>query len=313
MFDVIIDTGSPITWLSSSSCMTKTCLTATRFHCDSSTSCKTLNNTFSASYVSGQGISGHYVAETYTIDSLQFRGAAGIVTQNKAQLPAKVDGIMGLCRRLRSGGSAGGEITFGGVDTTKFRGEITYVNCAGERPWSIPSGGTTVGSTRINVNGALAAIDTGTTAMLVPRAIPGAIRVVAPFLTTQEGLWYMPCSGDTVVTMTFGTLTFQIPHTHLALQSALSKTQQGDYYLSAVMFPSGSTVSIQEWLIGDVFLKNVYSVFDFGTNAATGGRIGFAHLGTGGLSNGAAAGVGVGRGKMTGSILIVLSVMYTML
>lgn len=57
----------------------------------------------------------------------------------------------------------------------------------------------------------------------------------------------------------------------------------------------------------------VYSVFDFGTNAATGGRIGFAHLGTGGLNNGADAGVGVGRGRMTGSILVVLSVMYTML
>ncbi|KAG9064278.1 hypothetical protein KI688_003466 [Linnemannia hyalina] len=204
--------------------------------------------------------------------------AAGIVTQNKAQLPAKVDGIMGLwyyatgsavpilnvlrnntllSRNMigiwlqsttpngQSGGSAGGEITFGGVDTTKFHGEITYVNCAGERPWSIPVGGITVGSTKINVNRALAAIDTGTTAMLVPRvisdaingAIPGAIRV-----TTQEGRWYMPCSGDTVVTMTFGTLTFQIPYTHLALQSERSKTQQGDYCLSAVMFPSGSNV-----------------------------------------------------------------------
>lgn len=51
-------------------------------------------------------------------------------------------------------------------------------------------GGITVGGTEINVNGALAAIDTGTTAMLVPRAIsdaingaiPGAIRVVTPFL-----------------------------------------------------------------------------------------------------------------------------------
>lgn len=100
------------------------------------------------------------------------------MTQNKAQLPSKVDGIMGLWyyaagsavpilnvlsnntllpRNMigiwlqsttpngRSSGSgvapgassAGGEITFGGVDTTKFQGEITYVNCAGKRPWSV--------------------------------------------------------------------------------------------------------------------------------------------------------------------------------
>ncbi|KAG0292723.1 hypothetical protein BGZ97_005521, partial [Linnemannia gamsii] len=313
-FNVIIDTGSPITWLSSSTCVTETCLTAARFHCDSSTSCKTLNNTFSASYVSGQGVSGHYVAETYTIGSLKFRGAAGIVTQNNARLPPMVDGIMGLWyyaagssvpilnvlrnntllpRNMvgiwlhsttpngkQSGGATvlpgshtpGGEITFGGVDTTKFQGEITYVDCEGRRPWSVPVGGITVGGTKINVSGALVAIDTGTTAMLVPRAIsdsingaiPGAIKV-----STQGGLWYMPCSGDTVITMTFGTLTFQIPYTHLAIQSARSKTQQGEYCLSAVMFPTGSTVTIQEWLIGDVFLKNVYTVFDFGTNSAT--------------------------------------------
>ncbi|KAF8942467.1 hypothetical protein BGZ47_006449 [Haplosporangium gracile] len=283
------------------------------------------------------------------------KGSLGIMSP--AQLPPRVDGIMGLWyyaagsavpilnvlrnntvlprnmigiwlqsttpngRSNDSGAlpgaySAGGEITFGGIDTTKFRGEITYVDCAGKRPWSVPVGGMTVGGTRINVNGALGTIDTGTTAMLVPRAIsdsingaiPGAVRV-----TTQGGRWYMPCSGDTVITMTFGKLTFQIPYTHLALQSARSKTQQGDYCLSAVMFPTGSTVTIQEWLIGDVFLKNVYSVFDFGTNVATGGRIGFAHLETGESNNAAA-----GNGRMSGmtvqrSILIALSLTYLML
>ncbi|KAG0296684.1 hypothetical protein BGZ96_008854 [Linnemannia gamsii] len=280
-----------------------------------------------------------------------------MVTQNKAQLPPKVDGIMGLWYYAagssvpilnvlrnntllpsdmigiwlqsktpngRSGGatvplsgySAGGEITFGGVDATKFQGEITYIDCAGKRPWTIPVGGITVGGTKINVSGALAAIDTGTTAMLVPRAIsdsingaiPGAIKV-----STQGGLWYMPCSGDTVTTMTFGNLTFQIPYTHLALQSARSKTQQGDYCLSAVMFPTGSTVTIEEWLIGDIFIKNVYTVFDFGTNAATGGRIGFAQLKTGGPNNGATGNAKVSKSIVRGSILITLSVIYAML
>lgn len=123
----------------------------------------------------------------------------------------------------------------------------------------------------------------------------------------------MPCSGDTVITMTFGTLTFQIPYTHLAIQSARSKTQQGEYCLSAVMFPTGSTVTIQEWLIGDVFLKNVYTVFDFGTNSATGGRIGFAQLGTSGSDNGAARSGRVSGSRVRGSVLVALSVIYAML
>jgi len=41
-------------------------------------------------------------------------------------------------------------------------------------------------------------------------------------------------------------------------------------------------VSIEQWLVGDAFLKNVYSVFDF-SSATT--RIGFAQLGTNGSSN----------------------------
>lgn len=55
-------------------------------------------------------------------------------------------------------------------------------------------GGITVGGAKIDVNGALAAIDTGTTAMLVPRAIsdaingaiPGAVRVVTHFLVFKN-------------------------------------------------------------------------------------------------------------------------------
>jgi hypothetical protein len=31
----------------------------------------------------------------------------------------------------------GGEITFGGVNTARFIGDITYVDCVAERPWSV--------------------------------------------------------------------------------------------------------------------------------------------------------------------------------
>lgn len=44
------------------------------------------------------------------------------------------------------------------------------------------------------------------------------------------------------------------------------------------MYPSGQISSISNWLVGDLFLKNVYTVFDFGTRATSGGRIGFAQL-----------------------------------
>jgi hypothetical protein len=64
------------------------------------------------------------------------------------------------------------------------------------------------------------------------------------------------------------------------------------YCMSAATYPSGNDASISNWLVGDLFLKNVYSVFDFGTNAASGGRIGFAQL-----SKADSSGSGSGNGS----------------
>ncbi|KAF8932506.1 hypothetical protein BGZ58_007019 [Dissophora ornata] len=359
-FNLAIDTGSPITWVSASSCTTGGCANSKTFNCAASSTCTTSTASFNASYVSGQGVSGTYVAvsfftralivmtmeelskeafqptrayaDTFTVGQLQFRAVAGIVTTNDAPLPTTVDGIMGLwyyapgsqipilnvlansttltqnmigiyltSSNSKSTTSTGGEITFGGVNTARFTGDISYTNCVSSRPWSIPVGGMTVGGKAISVTGAIAAIDTGTTAMLMPQtvadqingAIPGAVQV-----PNQGNIWILPCSGTTAVTITFGSFTGTIPYTSLAMQSTSQSTSQGNYCLSAAMFPTGQTATIDEWLIGDAFLKNVYSVFDFSTNAASGGRIGFASLGSGGgsTSNGT-----TGSGGSTGS------------
>ena len=31
----------------------------------------------------------------------------------------------------------GGEITFGGADTSRYSGDISYVNCGGNSPWTV--------------------------------------------------------------------------------------------------------------------------------------------------------------------------------
>ena len=100
--------------------------------------------------------------------SLQFQGAAGLVTQNDAEFPPDVDGLMGLWFYAAEGDipilnvlkssaalvsnmigiwlepstatsntAPGGEITFGGVDTTRFTGNISFVDCISDRPWTV--------------------------------------------------------------------------------------------------------------------------------------------------------------------------------
>ncbi|KAF9320709.1 hypothetical protein BG003_005160 [Podila horticola] len=315
-FNVIIDTGSPVTWVASSACSASGCSKTQKFNCAASSSCKNLNTPFNASYVSGQGVAGDYVADVYTIGSLKFTGAAGIVNVDNAELPGTVDGIMGLWYYAQ--GSAvpilnvlknttaldqnmigiylessatnknapGGEITFGGVNTARFTGSVTYTDCLPGRPWTIPLNSVNVNGKAISIpTGTKATIDSGTTAMLMSKtaadainsAIPGAVQ--AP---NAQNAWFLPCTGSAPVTFTFGQFTATIPYKDFAMQSTAQRTSTGMFCQSAAMFPVGQMSSIDEWLIGDTFLKNVYSVFDFENNASNGGRIGFAALGSGG-------------------------------
>lgn len=215
------------------------------------------------------------------------------VLKNSTALDQNMIGVY-LESSTTTANAPGGEITFGGVNTARFSGSVSYTNCVLGRPWTIPLGGISVNGKSISIpSGTLATMDTGTTAMLIPQsaanainsAIPGAIQ--AP---NAQNLWFLPCSGSTPVTFTFGQFTATIPYKDLAMQSTAQSTANGNYCQSAAMFPTGGTSTISEWLIGDALLKNVYSVFDFENNAANGGRIGFAKLGSGGTKDSGSSG-----------------------
>lgn len=210
------------------------------------------------------------------------------VLKNTTALDQNVIGVY-LEPSATAANAPGGEITFGGVNSARFSGSIAYTNCVPGRPWTIPLGGISVNGKSVSIpSGTLATMDTGTTAMLMPKtaadainsAIPGAVQ--AP---NAQNLWFLPCSGSTPVTFTFGQFTATIPYKDIAMQSTAQSTSTGMYCQSAAMFPTGATSTIAEWLIGDALLKNVYSVFDFENNAVNGGRIGFAQLGSGGTND----------------------------
>ncbi|KAF9434555.1 hypothetical protein BGZ76_007815 [Entomortierella beljakovae] len=313
-FNVMIDTGSFATWVNSNLCTSPVCLASNQYNCDKSSTCTPSATPFTVKYVDGSSVAGTYIVDTYNIGSLKFNGALGAVTTNsETHSTPGLDGIMGLwyypetvqvpilnvlaqtgaltqkmigvwLQKTSTTGkdiasAPGGEITFGGTNPARYTGPITYVNNIPQTVWTIQVGGMKVGNKVINVGNATASIDTGTTAMLVPKtvadeingAIPGAIT-----LAEVGGNWLLPCSGNTPVSITFGEFTINIPYKSLAMQT--QTTTDGKYCLSAAMFPFGDIATIDQWLIGDVVLSNAYTVFDFGTNTANGGRIGFAAL-----------------------------------
>ncbi|KAF9437187.1 hypothetical protein BGZ76_001701 [Entomortierella beljakovae] len=324
MFNLAIDTGSPITWVLNKTCTGATCGDIfNKFNCAISSTCtpSPSSGILNASYVSGDRVIGSYVNDIYNLGSLNFKALTGVVYHYGADLPEKVDGIIGLWYMLHSYGNVpqgapflnslkdakslteptlgiwmtdakpgdsavpGGEITFGGVDTTRFTGNITYIDCDPISPWTIPVAGFSVGGEFFKTSGSLATIDTGTSAMLVPEsvsdainsAIPGSIKMNSPIYDT---FWILPCNGTTSVSFTFGAFTVAIPYSSLAMDVIkIKRITTGEIYCaSAAMFPYGAKTTLKAWLLGASLLKNVYSVYDFGTNAETGGRVGFANL-----------------------------------
>ncbi|KAF9974274.1 hypothetical protein BGZ73_002361 [Actinomortierella ambigua] len=336
LFHLAIDTGSPVTWVSSDMCFGEACLGVNTFNCQASTTCRTLNGqVFGAKYVSGQSVNGTYTQEMMSLASLSFPGIIGVVTQNSARLPPGVDGIMGLwyynqgsaipfLDRMKNAtiltnpvmgvylkpsdhtpqalaDGQGGEVTFGGLNPARYTGEITYINNIGPTPWTIPVSGMAVNGQPIPLSNVSAVIDTGTTAFLVPPAtsnavngaIPGAVQLVG-----TDDSWLLPCKGTSKISLTFGTFTAEIPYDDLVLEATAQQTSKGLYCYSTVMHPTGATVAVDHWLIGDTFIKNVFSVYDF-SDASPLGRIGFAKLAA--PDPRAGNGGGAGTGPSSGS------------
>ncbi|KAG0324004.1 hypothetical protein BG004_003568, partial [Podila humilis] len=333
-FSLAIDTGSPVTWVTSTSCRVGGCLDITQqFDCAMSSTCRTSATPFNSSYVSGSGVSGMYIQETYNLGAMVFKGIVGLVDINNLRLPPTIDGILGLWYYPKAGAvtilsvlknttaitqpvmgvwlqasttlgvtNPGGELVIGGVNTERYVGDITYVDCIVGRPWTIPMNGISIGNNAIPLINVMAAIDTGTSAMLMPEsyadrinsAIPGAVKV-----TNLNGLWLLPCTptSPAPITFTFGSYVAQVPYTSLAMQNQRYNVVGGTfpYCKSSAMFPTGTVVAIEEWIIGATFLRTVYSVYDFGTNEENGGRIGFATLAAGGVGGN---GTGIGGGSV---------------
>ncbi|KAJ7782498.1 acid protease [Mycena maculata] len=178
----------------------------------------------------------------------------------------------------------GGAFTLGGTNASLFTGNIDF------RPMS---GGSTptfwlLSVTAVNVQGsaitvptgdsALAAIDTGTTLIGGPSDAVAAIWAAVPGSTivgdSMPGFYEFPCSTTVSVSMSFGGEVWPIDPTDLNIGEGTSPSSclGGIFDLT-----QGSDITASPgtptWVVGDTFMKNVYTVFQESPL-----QIGFAQL-----------------------------------
>ncbi|KAF9933174.1 hypothetical protein FBU30_006340 [Linnemannia zychae] len=304
-FTMVFDTGSSDMWVPSPACTTPVCLTLVRYNSTASTTYHNEGKTFDLKYGDGSRASGLTVLDTVTLSGTKIANQSfGIASVDDTTIAKKgVEGVVGLgfglsanvkgyttlmetminrinltqpivsiwMGRQRMGGAnegSGGAVIFGGVDTTKYIGNFTWVPIVDKLSWKIRFEGISIAGKNLGLSGN-ALIDSGTSLIIVPSKvasifhdhIPGAIE--AP----QVG-WILPCNtsvGD--LNFTIAGQQFRVPAEELVVLFRIPG--YAEYCKSAI--DVSSSPSDNDWILGASFLKNVYSVYDYRSLA-----IGFA-------------------------------------
>ncbi|KAF9527359.1 aspartic peptidase domain-containing protein [Crepidotus variabilis] len=191
----------------------------------------------------------------------------------------------------------GGVFTLGGTNTTLYSGDIEFLDLTAKTPsfWLLDVSAITVNGKSVTIatgDAAIAAIDTGTTLIGGPSDAVAAVWAQVPGSAASKanpGLYTYPCTTKVTVTMAFGGKAWPINTADMNLGPETSGSSQcvgGIFDLSmGTDIPASS--SNPTWVVGDTFLKNVYSVF-----RASPPSVGFAQLSSaaGGSGSGATSG-----------------------
>jgi hypothetical protein len=203
------------------------------------------------------------------------------------------------------GDDADGELTMGGYDESKMEGDINWVNLLTAGYWLSPMDQVKFGEKVVSTGNSAGIMDTGTSLIYGPADIITSMAKDANGqFVPQLNMFMIEC--DTTIPdleFTINELAYTIPGSELVLRDTT-----GQYcFLSLAMMNFGEEAAdmgtfetadelaedvmediqhqvgdaptqiippgYQVWLVGDLFLRKVYTIFDYGNE-----RIGYAKL-----------------------------------
>lgn len=187
-FRVILDTGSSKFWVPSSKCRSDACAGHNKYNSSASPTYKANGTAFSINY--GLGFAEGFLSQdTLGVGNLNVRKQVfGEALKQTGAPVASFDGILGLAYDSLSGGVTPpfynmirqglldepvfsfrlgpseedpGEVVFGGVNRSAYKGSILYAPVRRKAYWEVDIDQVALGSTRLTFNDTGAAIDTG--------------------------------------------------------------------------------------------------------------------------------------------------------
>jgi len=298
-FLIDFDTGSSDLWVPSSSCTSSTCKSKSRYTATSSTTSSKKSGTFEIEYGDGSSVSGPIYTDTVTVAGIKATGQffSPVTTLSSAFNGDPIDGILGLAFPALSNlgenpffntasaqgtasenlfafklASSGSSLFLGGTDSNLFSGSIEYHDVdTSSGFWQVTGARALVGSTTA-VSGFQTIIDSGTTIMYGP---PASVKTFyskvsgSKLFDSTDGFYSYPCSSPPSVAFSWGGKNWAITEDNFSLGETETGSGQCVGALAGQDLGLGSNV----WLLGDSFMKNVYTAFNFDQNA-----VGFAAL-----------------------------------
>ncbi|KAJ6472484.1 aspartic peptidase domain-containing protein [Mycena sanguinolenta] len=300
-FDLIVDTGSSNTWVGSG--------TKYKAGSTSTNTGKSFSVSYGSGTVSGTEYTDNLVLGGLTVTkqsigdgtkSSGFTGVDGIIgfgpvdltedtVSGSTTVPTVLNNlfsqgsistqVLGVAFAPESGSDdddTNGELTLGGTDSTKFTGAITYTpkttaslytDYRGITVSSITYNGKSIGSS------ASAIVDTGTTLIYIPTAAYNSFLSASGGKTdSSTGLASWTTLPTANFAFTIGGVSFSLTPSQFTIPTA----QYDVWGLSSGKFygwiaAGGTSASDLNFIIGQKFLENYYSVYD-----TTNNQVGFA-------------------------------------
>jgi hypothetical protein len=267
---------------------------------------QTDSTTFSITYGTGS-VSGTIGTDTIHISTLSPSLTFGLASNVTSEFNAyPMDGILGLGRgsptssltsllstlssldipslygiHLSRSSSADGELNFGAPNTDRYDGDLNYISTVDNEGgfWEIgieDAGAYSSPSSSLSLTSRTAILDTGTSFLLVPPSDADALHSLIPdSAQSSEGseTYTVPCASTQTLWIQFGGKRYNIS-TADYIGNEVSGSEGSGMCASNII--GRQTFAESQWLVGDVFLKNVYAVFDMDA-----GRVGLGVKGNG--------------------------------
>ncbi|RPB04184.1 acid protease [Choiromyces venosus 120613-1] len=296
-FVLVIDTGSADTWIPSDTCKSRACQAHATYSSKDSKTLSVGTRAFSIRYGSGE-VEGTLVADSVSFAGFNMNISFGVATKVSDDFVYfPIDGIMGLGFQNASQQNVptildelvnnrfideklfaialarhtdavnDGVVNFGAIDADLFEGQLNFIPSVSQHGlWEIKVDDISIDGRGAGLSGRTAVIDSGTSLVLLPPADALKLHAIIPGAETNGDTFAVPCDTTSNIEFTFGGVKYKVPP-----QDYVSDKINAEKNICQSLVAGRQILGKNMWLLGDVFLKNVYSVFDLDN-----GRVGLA-------------------------------------